>query len=351
MVFHLRSRFGDSRMDKSTHYECMIEWISFDRLDDINIIGQGGFSTVYSATWLDGVRKIEKVKKNDGNDVDIEEYVRSRGPPCTVALKTLLGPKENPHFFLKEFECFIKCGYWGSGLKLYGLTQNPNTNEYMIAFQYAENGYIHADLHSGNVLQDGGINKNLRSYVSDLGLSKKYNTNESKGGIYGVLPYIAPEVLSGQRFTKAADIYGFGVIMSEMSTGQRPFDGRPFNLNLSIDICRGLRPGFAPGTPDPYIELAKQCMDSDPKKRPVAYDIWIKLKEWDNCMESSDEADEIKKKFLDADEISKELPIIPPKHPDSMYTSKIIDTQIISSALIKGIIPSETLNSVQIPFV
>src|SRR5437773_1284622 len=62
-------------------YEKMIEWIPFDRLDNIKKIGQGGFGSVFSATWLDGIRTI----------VDSE---RSREPSSTVALKTLSGSKE-----------------------------------------------------------------------------------------------------------------------------------------------------------------------------------------------------------------------------------------------------------------
>ncbi|KAF0511012.1 hypothetical protein F8M41_018358 [Gigaspora margarita] len=42
---------------------------------------------------------------------------------------------------------------------------------------------------------------------------------------------------------------------------------------------------------------------------------------------------EIKKQFLEADKIAKELPIVSPKHSDIIYTSKIIDTQAILSAV------------------
>src|ERR1043165_6218956 len=162
-------------------------------------------------------------------------------------------------------------------------------------------GYVHADFHSGNILQDKSISKNMQSYISDLGLSKKENENDSNSDIYGVIPYVAPEVLSDKKFTKAADIYGFRVIISEMSTGQRPFDGHEFDIGLAIKICNGLRPEFAPGTPDCYIKFAKQCMDSNAKKRPDAWDIQVKLSEWNECMESSDDTNEIKKQFFEAD--------------------------------------------------
>ncbi|CAG8477165.1 6090_t:CDS:2 [Cetraspora pellucida] len=56
--------------------------------------------------------------------------------------------------------------------------------------------------------------------------------------------------------------------MAEITTGQRPFDGEPFDIGLSLRICNGLRPEFAPGTPECYIKLANQCMDDDPNERP-----------------------------------------------------------------------------------
>ncbi|CAG8749501.1 8353_t:CDS:1, partial [Cetraspora pellucida] len=49
------------------------------------------------------------------------------------------------------------------------------------------------------------------------------------GEIKGILPYIAPEVLQGKPFEKTVDIYSLGVIMAEMTTGRRAFDGYKFD--------------------------------------------------------------------------------------------------------------------------
>ncbi|RIB20867.1 kinase-like domain-containing protein [Gigaspora rosea] len=348
-------------------YEDVIEWIPFDRLSDVKEIGRGASGSVYSAIWLDGIRKIEKIDNS---------YTKARKSESIVALKTLPD--------LKEFDNHMKCNFnlHGSKLKVYGLTQNTKTNEYLLVFQYATDGnlheffkknfqdltwkiklkllidisddlynihdaeFIHSNLHSGNILQ--AINKSMQSdlgllkekdklaYISDLGLLKKKDKNDPEGCIYGVMPYIAPEVLSGRPFTKAADIYAFGVIMSEISTGQRPFDGHQFNIEFASMICNGLQPEFAPGTPECYIKLANICMDPDPQKRPDAYEIWETLIN----MESSN-IDKIRKQLLDADRIKTLLPISQ-SHSD-MYTSKIINTQIIAGGL-KGYRICESCN-------
>ncbi|RIB17056.1 hypothetical protein C2G38_2188392 [Gigaspora rosea] len=60
------------------------------------------------------------------------------------------------------------------------------------------------------------------------------------------MPYVAFEVLSGDNpFTQKADIYGFGIIIVEMSTSQRPFDKHEFNLKLAVEICKELQPKIA----------------------------------------------------------------------------------------------------------
>jgi len=47
--------------------------------------------------------------------------------------------------------------------------------------------YVHADFHSGDILQDQRNNKNTKSYIADLGLSKKKDEFFSKDMIYEVM--------------------------------------------------------------------------------------------------------------------------------------------------------------------
>ncbi|CAG8836594.1 36881_t:CDS:2 [Gigaspora margarita] len=49
-----------------------------------------------------------------------------------------------------------------------------------------------------------------------------------------------------------------------ISNLQENIDGEPFSVKLR-KLCQKMRPGFNEGTPECYINLAKRCMDSDPK--------------------------------------------------------------------------------------
>ncbi|CAI2179049.1 12420_t:CDS:2 [Funneliformis geosporum] len=119
------------------------------------------------------------------------------------------------------------------------------------------------DFHSGNILQDG-----ITSYISDFGLTGPADKQKSDNRIYGVLPYIAPEVLNGETYTFASDIYSFGVIMAEYSSGNPPFYNRKHDVSLTLDVCNGLRPEFGKRTPEFYKKLAYRCMNANPNQRP-----------------------------------------------------------------------------------
>ncbi|RIA95697.1 kinase-like domain-containing protein [Glomus cerebriforme] len=103
-----------------------------------------------------------------------------------------------------------------------------------------------------------------------LFLSKPADKPTKSNEIYGVLPYIAPEVLRGKPYTKATDIYSFDIIMWEMISGVPAFNNVSRDFNLSLNICRGLRPKDIKGTEVEYVRLIEKCWNSDPKKRPTA---------------------------------------------------------------------------------
>src|ERR1051325_5596752 len=64
-------------------YPLFLEWVPFDRFEDIKQIGEGGFAKVYSAKWIDGQARY--IRQDD------ESWTKLDSEPIKVALKRLNG--------------------------------------------------------------------------------------------------------------------------------------------------------------------------------------------------------------------------------------------------------------------
>ena len=76
------------------YYPLFLEWVPFDRFEDIKPIGEGGFAKVYSAKWIDGKSKYKK--QDDGT------WKKLNPKPKTVALKRLNGSQNMSPEYLTE---------------------------------------------------------------------------------------------------------------------------------------------------------------------------------------------------------------------------------------------------------
>ena len=75
-------------------YPMFLEWVPFDRFEDVKQIGEGGFAKVYSATWLDGPAKF--YEQDDGS------WKKYASNPEIVALKKLNGSQSMSAEYLNE---------------------------------------------------------------------------------------------------------------------------------------------------------------------------------------------------------------------------------------------------------
>ncbi|CAK4165623.1 unnamed protein product [Aphanomyces euteiches] len=142
---------------------------------------------------------------------------------------------------------------------------------------------IHRDIKSKNVLLDSKKGAKL----ADFGVSRDENEHAMTAGI-GTPRWTAPEVLSGSQYTVAADIYSFGMVLSELDSHATPFrdeksdeTGLPLTDSaiVALVIQGKLTPKFSSSCPQYIRDLALRCVARNPSHRPTANEIVLILRQ------------------------------------------------------------------------
>ena len=86
--------------------------------------------------------------------------------------------------------------------------------------------------------------------------------------IMGTAAYMSPEQASGRPVDKRSDVWSFGVVLWEMLTGTRLFQGES-TMHILADVLRADIDfdGLPEDTPAPVRDLLMRCLDRDPKTR------------------------------------------------------------------------------------
>jgi serine/threonine protein kinase len=126
-----------------------------------------------------------------------------------------------------------------------------------------EKGIVHRDIKPENIL----LTKDLTLKVTDFGLVKALD--EMVAGFAGTKEYASPEQFSGGRIDSRSDIYSFGIVLYEMSTGQRPFTGPDFekysyqHRNLKPPLPTKLNSDV----PSELEHIILKCLEKKPEDR------------------------------------------------------------------------------------
>src|SRR5437764_8785996 len=189
--------------------------------------------------------------------------------------------------------------------------------------------YIHHDLHSGNIFS----HFHFYSLIGDLGLCQQLKKKDNPNETFGVIPYLAPEALSKKPYTRESDIYSFGMIMWEHTTGKKPFHDRPHNHLLIADILKGERPQVTDDTPEFYTELMKRCWNHNTENRPTAEEIWRCLWGYHQIYITEEKKEVIELAEVKRQEIIKSEKFMSDTknykyHRESFYTSRLLNESI-----------------------
>lgn len=104
------------------------------------------------------------------------------------------------------------------------------------------------------------------------------DVDDSTKNVYDNFVYMAPEVIFGGQRTPESDIYSFGILLLEISSGKIPYHGYVHDDVLRVKVLSGMRPKTLLEDHLKYHELINQCLDAIPSKRPILSTIFEKLK-------------------------------------------------------------------------
>jgi serine/threonine-protein kinase len=131
-----------------------------------------------------------------------------------------------------------------------------------------DKGVVHRDLKPENVMwTPDGVAKILDfgvAHLDGVGAGDVSPQLTMDGAVFGTPAYMSPEQLRGEAAGSAADLFAFGVMLAELSTGRHPFAG----VNPAVTVARSLSaPPDLAGVPPAIALVASTCMAKTPAGR------------------------------------------------------------------------------------
>ncbi|AEC06259.1 somatic embryogenesis receptor-like kinase 4 [Arabidopsis thaliana] len=210
--------------------------VATDNFSNKNVLGRGGFGKVYKGRLADGnlvaVKRL-KEERTKGGELQFQTEVEMISMAVHRNLLRLRG------FCMTPTERLLVYPYMANGSVASCLRERPEGNPALdwpkrkhialgsargLAYlhDHCDQKIIHRDVKAANILLD----EEFEAVVGDFGLAKLMNYNDSHvtTAVRGTIGHIAPEYLSTGKSSEKTDVFGYGVMLLELITGQKAFD-------------------------------------------------------------------------------------------------------------------------------
>ncbi|KAL6431371.1 hypothetical protein ACFW04_007183 [Cataglyphis niger] len=267
--------------------------IDFEELQLEEVIGVGGFGKVYRGFWNKREVAVKAARQDAGEEPSVTlENVRQEAKLFWLLKHENIVQLEGVCLKMPNM-CLVMEYARGGSLNrvLSGRKIRPSVLvdwaiQIARGMDYLHNkapiSLIHRDLKSSNVLlsepieNDDFQHKTLK--ITDFGLAREVykTTRMSAAGTYA---WMAPEVIKKSIFSKASDVWSYGVLLWELLTGETPYKGIDA-LAVAYGVAVNKLTLPIPSTcPQPWRVLMEACWASDSHARPGFTDILIALDE------------------------------------------------------------------------
>jgi serine/threonine-protein kinase len=135
------------------------------------------------------------------------------------------------------------------------------------ALDYAhQHDVVHRDIKPANIM----ILKNGEIRVADFGIARVVTSSKTQTGVVlGTPSYMSPEQIAGQKVDGRSDLFSLGVVLFELLSGQKPFQGDSI-ATLMFNITTGVAPRLAdlvPDLPPGFQAVLDKSMAKDREQR------------------------------------------------------------------------------------
>ncbi|KAA0039187.1 somatic embryogenesis receptor kinase 2 isoform X1 [Cucumis melo var. makuwa] len=291
--------------------------VATDSFSNKNILGRGGFGKVYKGRLADGslvaVKRL-KEERTPGGELQFQTEVEMISMAVHRNLLRLRG------FCMTPTERLLVYPYMANGSVASCLRERPPSQPPLdwrtrkrIALgsarglsylhDHCDPKIIHRDVKAANILLD----EEFEAVVGDFGLAKlmDYKDTHVTTAVRGTIGHIAPEYLSTGKSSEKTDVFGYGIMLLELITGQRAFDlarlandddvmlldwvkGLLKEKKLEMLVDPDLQNNYVESEVEQLIQVALLCTQGSPMDRPKMSEV-VRMLEGDGLAERWDE--------------------------------------------------------------